>query len=717
MTSDSTAPGSLERARTLQTDTRGAILILGIVMGALLVGALWHIASLGNAIIWREDLQNAADAAAMDNAVWHARGMNALVGLNIVMSGVLAVLVIWRTILIMVTIALIISTIICVVSIIFAGGGGCGAQAFLMNMETRMLNFEAKRWPDKIIRVLEAMHAAEAAVATATPALAVAESSLQPKAAYHLDSSFAFSMSSIPSPTCGDQLHLCFSKNRGKKPGGATKPGSSTKPGTGGSSGGGVDLSKGGGSGKGGSSGGGVDLGKGGTSGGGVDLGKGGTSGSGVDLSKGGTSGSGVDLSKGGSGGASSETPEEKCPPKSFCGIQSASYETFREFVVNPRVGYVVSLPAQNDAFALLCEKAGGFVFTQIGGLLNHLHEGSGDAMNEAGKMVGRITGQFPGVFCEPASQGAQALKDTIFKELGDRTKKHCEDEWDKKNKDDKTKPGETACKPRAQCCKVCDGGMACGDTCISRALTCHKGAGCACDSSDVCKDEPGGTDEKKDDAARDKFIKECIEDRDKKTKVQLDKSVPKETAEAETCEDPGMDCSRPVKVWEWAANGNLFMRSFATVAKDAKLKGIGDRGIEVASMSKARATALDLERVDAHSEMYFDCKATWGECKGDAMWTLAWRARLRRVQPFGTLVRKGIETALVGTITKALAAGITTRIEAVDDGSLMYRAFPNIKDSWAYRDLEESIQKLLYGVEDKVRDHTSGHSRSDHVH
>jgi hypothetical protein len=31
-------------------------------------------------------------------------------------------------------------------------------------------------------------------------------------------------------------------------------------------------------------------------------------------------------------------------------------------------------------------------------------------------------------------------------------------------------------------CCKICRKGKACGDTCISRAFTCHKGPGCACD-------------------------------------------------------------------------------------------------------------------------------------------------------------------------------------------------------------------------------------------
>lgn len=32
-----------------------------------------------------------------------------------------------------------------------------------------------------------------------------------------------------------------------------------------------------------------------------------------------------------------------------------------------------------------------------------------------------------------------------------------------------------------AACCKVCRKGKACGNSCINRSYTCHKGKGCAC--------------------------------------------------------------------------------------------------------------------------------------------------------------------------------------------------------------------------------------------
>jgi hypothetical protein len=43
--------------------------------------------------------------------------------------------------------------------------------------------------------------------------------------------------------------------------------------------------------------------------------------------------------------------------------------------------------------------------------------------------------------------------------------------------------PQQMQTPPEARaCCKICTTGKACGDTCISRRYTCHKGPGCACD-------------------------------------------------------------------------------------------------------------------------------------------------------------------------------------------------------------------------------------------
>jgi hypothetical protein len=46
---------------------------------------------------------------------------------------------------------------------------------------------------------------------------------------------------------------------------------------------------------------------------------------------------------------------------------------------------------------------------------------------------------------------------------------------------------GAPACIPAAKCCKICDAGKACGNSCISRSKNCHKGRGCSCDADEVC--------------------------------------------------------------------------------------------------------------------------------------------------------------------------------------------------------------------------------------
>jgi len=43
--------------------------------------------------------------------------------------------------------------------------------------------------------------------------------------------------------------------------------------------------------------------------------------------------------------------------------------------------------------------------------------------------------------------------------------------------------PVTSSCIPRAECCKICSKGQACGASCISRSKSCRKGSGCACDA------------------------------------------------------------------------------------------------------------------------------------------------------------------------------------------------------------------------------------------
>lgn len=80
-----------DAARGLAGDDRGAILVIGIFMCTCLVAATWYLASIGDAILYRERMQEAADSVAFSNAALHARGMNLIVLINLVMACVLGV--------------------------------------------------------------------------------------------------------------------------------------------------------------------------------------------------------------------------------------------------------------------------------------------------------------------------------------------------------------------------------------------------------------------------------------------------------------------------------------------------------------------------------------------------------------------------------------------------------------------------------------------------
>lgn len=79
--------------RSLQSDTRGAIMVMAVFMAMIAIGSLYYMVGLGDAILAQERMQDAADASAFSAAIIHARGMNLLALINIIMAALLAILV------------------------------------------------------------------------------------------------------------------------------------------------------------------------------------------------------------------------------------------------------------------------------------------------------------------------------------------------------------------------------------------------------------------------------------------------------------------------------------------------------------------------------------------------------------------------------------------------------------------------------------------------
>ncbi len=74
-----------EAREALVSDQRGAIMVIGVFMAMLVTGFLYYIFGIGNTLVYRERLQDAADAIAFSGAVVHARGMNLIAMINIVL--------------------------------------------------------------------------------------------------------------------------------------------------------------------------------------------------------------------------------------------------------------------------------------------------------------------------------------------------------------------------------------------------------------------------------------------------------------------------------------------------------------------------------------------------------------------------------------------------------------------------------------------------------
>ncbi len=157
----------------LLKDNRGVIMVVGVAFTFLWIGMAWSIFGIGNAIAYRENLQNATDASAFAGAVYDARGMNMLASINIVMSVVLCVLLVCHILQIIVMIGLGIDCWICIPDM-FCGYGWleCPEDCEIMGDAN-----EAVEGVDDVIHVvLEVLHPLEVGVAVAWPWVAAGKS-------------------------------------------------------------------------------------------------------------------------------------------------------------------------------------------------------------------------------------------------------------------------------------------------------------------------------------------------------------------------------------------------------------------------------------------------------------------------------------------------------------------------------------------------------------
>jgi len=147
-----------------RSDDRGAIMVIALFLAVFAVAILYSLIGTAETVLFRERLQDAADSAALSSAVMHARSMNLLVLINLLMAALLAVLV---TIKLIESIA-IIGAIVAAALAWFTGGASLSAIPPLQQVQSRMHDAydEVK---DPIYEALEGLHSVGEAVKGAAP--------------------------------------------------------------------------------------------------------------------------------------------------------------------------------------------------------------------------------------------------------------------------------------------------------------------------------------------------------------------------------------------------------------------------------------------------------------------------------------------------------------------------------------------------------------------
>lgn len=279
-------------------------------------------------------------------------------------------------------------------------------------------------------------------------------------------------------------------------------------------------------------------------------------------------------------------------------------------------MGMPVSLPVQDDSFSLLCNKAASFSSNNLNGLIERGLMALGVSERDASiavlpfdlgrNVIGFIAGLTPGIFCAPFGSAPFSMDG-----LADVA-------------------GQTACRGEFDDLRRANGGRSSDP----RTLDAYP--------------NPDGVFMTEGD-----WIRDC-----EQRKQRIADQRTSGGAAAPLFEE--LNCGKPAKVWDYAVNGNLFMRSFGRVSMPADTS-LTDGVLDAVDGTRTgNVSGVETEPVAAHAEMYFDCEGNWFACGRDAMWQLRWRARLRRVQSLDNLATDAASSVLGGMLGQFYLSGAT---------------------------------------------------------
>jgi hypothetical protein len=170
------------------SDDRGAVVVMTLFATTFLVGLIWYLVGVGDALVFHERLQDGADAVAFAPSVLHARGMNLIALVNLVMAATLAVLIAVKV----VQILLFAANVIACVS---QSWGDC---VYLANWQSPYAQF-VDRVDNDVARLHRTLHSTSTNIARNMPLLA-AEHGVRAAKGYgpFVQGGFAVSVSLVP---------------------------------------------------------------------------------------------------------------------------------------------------------------------------------------------------------------------------------------------------------------------------------------------------------------------------------------------------------------------------------------------------------------------------------------------------------------------------------------------------------------------------------------
>lgn len=169
-------PKSEQRKQGFLRDQRGATMVMGVFIAVLLVGMIYYVWGIGDAIMHRERMQDASDTAAFSAAVIHARGMNMLALINMIMAALAMVAATMAVIANMIMYAAIAASLVC------AGcgpwcGSCCSACPYAIRhwAEYDRASSISDRTTDIVENILTALHYYAVGIRTGVPLAAQAK--------------------------------------------------------------------------------------------------------------------------------------------------------------------------------------------------------------------------------------------------------------------------------------------------------------------------------------------------------------------------------------------------------------------------------------------------------------------------------------------------------------------------------------------------------------